>query len=204
MELTCLPPRRLTKRCPRKNLPSTVRSKRGESNFVLAFGRAYVRLMTSGASGAQFAAGREVPVSGFGIADFVWVAWAKGLDAAEGRAVAGKRLGKPSGIDVHAFEMKLRDWQRGLAQATRYRFFAHTSSLVLPPEQGRAAYERRALFKSAGVGLVSFDSADGQIRTLLRPRRSKPLSARAHGLMLAQLAEITPITTVQEAVAPPQ
>jgi|SRR5271165_1050924 len=203
MELKC-PPKRLARRCPRRNLPSTVGRKRGESNFVLAFGRAYSSLMTSCASRARFCAGREVPVSGFGIADFIWVAWADGLGTAEGRAVAGKRLGTLSGIEIHAFEMKIRDWRRGVGQATRYRFFAHTSSLVLPPEQARAAFEERGLFRSAGVGLISFDFTDGRIRTLLRPRRSEPLSDRAHRLVLAQIAKITSVITAQEVIAPPR
>ena len=54
-------------RDPRRNLPEASYRKRGESNFVGNFERAFLQENSNGFGGRQFA------VSGFGIADFVWV-----------------------------------------------------------------------------------------------------------------------------------
>ena len=51
---------------PRMNLPSTTRRKRGESSLVSAFIKQY--------TGQQLGVGgREFPMSGFGIADLIWI-----------------------------------------------------------------------------------------------------------------------------------
>lgn len=173
-----------------------VSRKRTESNFVLAFGKAYIAKNHAASKPTRCRVGREVPISGFGIADFVWVAWQDKHCNEEGHAVAGNNLANSNKAVISAFEMKLKDWPRGLAQATRYRFFANTSFLVLPTQQANAAYKCRQAFKAAGVGLIAFDSTKGTFRTLLRSTVSHPHSSRAHQLLLAQISSLSLITTV--------
>ena len=52
-------------RHPRRNLPVALARKRGESNFVSTFSKAYISSVETGGIG-----GKEFALSGFGIADF--------------------------------------------------------------------------------------------------------------------------------------
>lgn len=77
-----------------------------------------------------------------------------------------------------AFEMKLADWRKGLAQACRYSYFADLAVVVLPPDLA-AAKADLDLFRNSSVGLWSFDPATRTISKLFTPRRSRPRSSRA-------------------------
>src|SRR5271166_338281 len=55
-----------------------------------------------------------------------------------------------------AFELKLRDWRKGLVQAYRYRYFCDCSIVVLPSDVAERASQRLELFASLDVGLWSF------------------------------------------------
>src|SRR5688572_22636146 len=145
---------------PRKNLRPNVSRKRGEANFVSGFTKAYLTLI----GGAGFG-GQEFPLAGFGIADFVWLSWQK--TPTEGTALSLEHLQQlVSKQRLSAFEMKLKDWRRGLIQAFRYRYFADRAILVLPPKAAMVAKENLPLFCRLGVGLWCFDSPSNRIQRL--------------------------------------
>jgi len=179
-----LPPKRLQVRCPRRNLPPHLGLKRGEANFVLAFNRAYTGLRLQKRRHGSFCANREVPISGFGVADYVFVVWPD-RSGANGRGIEVRRRKAIPRMLISAFEMKLGDWKRGLAQAIRYQFFAHRAFLVLPPSKASLAAKMPWLFEKTGVGLIAFDPEKQTIRHLIRVRLAKPRSERAHSLALA-------------------
>ena len=60
-----------------------------------------------------------------------------------------------------AFEMKLSDWRRGLAQAFRYRSFACECYLVLDQTHIRPALDHTEHFVRANVGLIGIESKRG-------------------------------------------
>jgi hypothetical protein len=80
-------------------------------------------------------------------------------------------------LRVFAFELKLRNWRRALAQAYRYRSFANRSYVVIDSEFVQPAVARIALFQSANVGLMSFD-VSGAIEVHFEPAYDRPYSPR--------------------------
>jgi hypothetical protein len=171
------------RRHPRRNLPAVPARKRGESNFVSAFSKSYIASIASSGFG-----GKEFALSGFGIADFVWIAWRSGVNRDEGSALSIEML--KSLLNRHkltAFEMKLSDWRKGLAQAYRYSYFADLAVVVLPPDLAATAKTGLDLFRESNVGLWSFDPATGAIRKLFTPRCSGPRNPRAKDKALESL-----------------
>lgn len=170
-------------RHPRRNLPAALARKRGESNFVSSFSKAYIASIEPGGIG-----GKEFALSGFGIADFVWIAWQNSVNPDEGNALSIEKL--KSLIHRHkitAFEMKLTDWRKGLAQAYRYSYFADLAVVVLPPTLAAVAKADLDLFRMANIGLWIFNPATGAIRKVFTPRRSGPRSPRAKEKALKSL-----------------
>ena len=168
---------------PRRNLPAALARKRGESNFVSSFSRAYIASIASVGFG-----GKEFALSGFGIADFVWIACRNGVNPDEGSALSIETL--KSLLNQHkltAFEMKLSDWRKGIAQAYRYSYFADQAVVVLPPDLAALARADLELFRNSNVGLWSFDPVTATIRKLFTPRRSGPRSPRARDKALESL-----------------
>ena len=162
-------------RHPRRNLPAALARKRGESNFVSTFSKAYIASIASGGIG-----GKEFALSGFGIADFVWIAWQSAVNPDEGSALSIEKL--KSLLNRHkltAFEMKLSDWRKGLAQAYRYSYFADLAVVVLPPALAATAKAALDRFRASSIGLWSFDPATGAIRKLFTPRSSGPRNSKA-------------------------
>ncbi len=161
-------------RQPRRNLPVGIARKRGESNFVSAFTKAYIANAIHGVGGKEFS------LSGYGIADFVWLAWNHSGTNGDGTAVSVEKMNSElSQQKLAAFEMKLTDWRKGLAQTYRYSYFADLAILVLPPVVAKLAAAELKLFKVFGIGLWSFDKSTGKIRKLYTPRNSKPRNAIA-------------------------
>jgi hypothetical protein len=117
--------------------------------------------------------GREFPLAGFGIADFVWVAWCP--NGRDGSALSLERL-KAILIKhrLTAFEMKLTHWRKGLMQAFRYSYFADRAILVMPPNMAMLARVELPLFKELGVGLWSFDIETSRITRHFTPRATTP------------------------------
>jgi hypothetical protein len=170
-------------RHPRRNLPAALARKRGESNFVSTFSKAYISSVVAGGIG-----GKEFALSGFGIADFVWIAWRNAINPDEGSALSIEKL--KFLLNRHkliAFEMKLTDWRKGLAQAYRYSYFADLAVVVLPPKIAAAARADLALFRESNVGLWSFNPATDRIRKLFTPRGSGPRSIKANKKALESL-----------------
>jgi len=158
-------------RDPRLNLPPRSGRKRAEANFVIKFMHAYLRqVASSGVGGKHFA------LPGFGIADFVWIAWRNATNDDEGTALSLERLkARLMKHRLTAFEMKLVDWRKGFAQAYRYGHFADRGVLVVPPNTAKAALEHKHLFQHLNVGLWSFDPDSETIRKHVNP---KSLGAR--------------------------
>jgi len=80
-----------------------------------------------------------------------------------------------SSITSIAFEMKLSDWRRGLAQAFRYRSFATTSFLVIDDSRSSRAVANVERFQRANVGLIGVKT-DGSFRIYVWPRQEEPFS----------------------------
>jgi hypothetical protein len=160
-------------RRPRRNLPAGVSRKRGESNFVSAFSKAYIATVAPHGIGVS-----EFAVSNFGIADFVWLHWQR--DDQDGTALSVEKLkSELARRKLTAFEMKLTDWRKGLAQAYRYGYFSDLAIVVLPPESAKLARAELTLFRKLNVGLWSFHRETGRIRRYFTPRASKPRNAKA-------------------------
>jgi hypothetical protein len=163
----------------RNNLPSRLGRKRGESEFVLKFSRAYLSERNrSGGARSSFPA-RELPVAGFGVADFVWFVWTHASNLDEGRAVEIRDAYYIRDESLLAFEMKLTDWRKALSQACRYRYFSNAAYVVLPPAAASLAREKLGLFRHLKVGLWSFNAETGRITRHYSPRPAQPLSQRA-------------------------
>jgi len=170
-------------RNPRRNLPGPLARKRGESNFVSSFSKAYIESLGLGGFG-----GREFSLSGFGIADFVWIAWRDAANPNDGNALSVENLKSLLYRQkLVAFEMKLVDWRKGLSQAYRYTYFADQAVVVLPPDLAATAKANLELFRTANVGLWSFDPATETIRKLFTPRHSGPRSPKAKDKALESL-----------------
>jgi hypothetical protein len=173
---------------PRKNFPRRVAAKRGESNFVLAFGRAYTAEAMAKIKLRKSMPARELRVEGFGIADFIWISWQSDENQNEGSGMgirASKRREKKT---LLAFELKISDWKKALGQAYRYRYFADAAFAVLPPQAAESAKKFIETFKSLEVGLWSFDKSTGVIKKFYSPRAKEPMSEAARARAMASLA----------------
>lgn len=183
----------------RRNLRNSSSAKRGESNFVLAFGRAYLRLHGKKTKQTSFLPAREFQVSGFGVADFIWFAWSATPKNQEGSAVEYRSRSR-KGESLFAFEMKLSDWRKALGQAYRYRYFADAAYVVLPPEVAVTAKQHLEVFKKLGVGLWSFDKQKDAIRRIYTPRSRSSLSPKARERAIATLTRFIKARRVPEKV----
>ena len=163
---------RLTSRAQntRKNFGNAAARKRGESNFMRDFERAYFE----NAKIKGIAAG-EFSLAGFGVADLVWIGWTPNPNSGEFTALSLERQMRRRLL--HAFEGKLKDWRRALQQAFRYRYFADKAIVVMPWENADAAIANLEAFRNSGVGLWSFDSASGLIREHYTPTRIRAFSS---------------------------
>jgi len=180
----------------RRNLPRSTAGKRGESNFVLAFGRVYLKRVGRVRRRTSFLSAREFQVSGFGVADFVWYAWRSTPSSQEGSAVEYRTPRRVKVESLLAFEMKLRDWRKALGQAYRYRYFADAAYVILPPETAALAEQHLGIFQRLGVGLWSFDKQSEVIRRIYTPRRETPFSSRARERAIALLSRLVKVPRV--------
>jgi hypothetical protein len=150
---------------PRFNLPAAVARKRGESNFLLAFEREYLRLSMKHGNVSW----REFAMSGYGIADILILSWSHRQGG--GRSLTLEKLKRER---LTAFELKLNDWRSALMQAFRYRYFCDRAIVVLPRNMARTAAKHLDQFRRLGIGLWSFDTASGRIRKYHTARAKKP------------------------------
>jgi hypothetical protein len=155
----------------RRNLPATSSQKRGEVNFLHAFEKVWVEGAAS-APARTHAAGKEFGMEGFGRADFIFVAWRKP------KSEDFTALSMQPPLEIIAFEAKISDWRKGLMQASRYRYFANLSILLLPPSVAEVAARFLPTFRSVNVGLWEFDASTGKLHKHFTPRKRKPLNAK--------------------------
>jgi hypothetical protein len=84
-------------------------------------------------------------------------------------------IGDGVSIASIAFEMKLSDWRRGLAQAFRYRSFAKSTFLVIDDSRSRQAVANLERFQRANVGLIGLNT-DGIFQVYVWPEQEEPFS----------------------------
>lgn len=157
----------------RRNLPRASSGKRGESNFLAKFEKAYLDAELRKLSRRSLASGREFALDGFGRADVVFMAWTHSDSEEDFTAVSLKSL------SITAIEGKISDWRKGLSQASRYRFFANRALLVLPPDVCSVALGYLETFRNLNVGLWQFNPDTGAIRKHFTPRHGRPLNSKA-------------------------
>lgn len=171
-------------RHPRRNLPTRFSRKRGESSFVSAFAKAYIASIAP-----QGVGGNEFALAGFGIADFVWLAWRHSAASEDATALSVEEFKvQLSQKKLTAFEMKLTDWRKGFSQAYRYSYFADLAVVVVPPDVAKIARAEIKSLRKLGVGLWSFDKRTGKVRKVFTSRDSKPRNSRAKEKALESLS----------------
>lgn len=165
----------------RKNFGNAAARKRGESNFMRAFERAYfARAKARGVAAGEFS------LAGFGVADLVWIGLSGNSGSGEFTALAlEKQLRRRH---LHAFEGKLKDWRRALQQAFRYRYFADKAIVVMPYENADAAVVNLDAFRHSSVGLWTFDAATETIREHYTPTRVRAFSREAREKAIQSLS----------------
>ena len=175
---------------PRKNFLGPVSRKRTETKFVIAFGQAYARRLNNRGklTSRSHVMARELSVSGFGIADFVSIAWRSSTESNEAFIDKSSPPTKSRRARILAFEMKLKDWRKALSQAFRYRYFADAALVVVPPETAARAIVALSTFRETQVGLWSFDEKTGRIQEIFTPRRARPFSETAREKAIAILS----------------
>lgn len=159
---------------PRKNLPLASSRKRGESNFLRAFERAYVE----GHCRSRKVSWQDFALAGYGIADLVMVGWTTAARGASAFTIEQMRS-RLRQQRLTAFELKLNSWRKALMQASRYRHFCDRSIVVLPAKFVAAASAHLDLFRSLNVGLWEFDAETGRISKKFTPRASRALNVDA-------------------------
>lgn len=185
---------------PRRNLPGHLSRKRTESNFLCAFERAYQASANSATSTAL--TGRDLEVSGYGIADLIWVGWRQNPDSADATAYSLEFL--PPKLRLYAFELKIVHWRKAFKQAFRYSYFADRSIVVVPPHTAAIASAHLAVFKLHSIGLWSFEAHTAKIRRIYTPRSSKArsLKARSRAIeLILSRAKLSKLGKLQESVS---
>ena len=158
----------------RQNLPAASSTKRGESNFLAKFERAYLDQEIRKSTCVNLASGREFGVDGCGRADVLFLSWSAASGEDDFHALALKTL------RLTAIEGKISDWRKGLMQASHYRHFANRSLLVLSPDVCSTALNYIETFRNLQVGLWSFDSKSNRIKKHFTPRHGRALNSKAH------------------------
>lgn len=83
------------------------------------------------------------------------------------------RQPRPLVTKIYAIEAKLRDWQRALSQAARYRTFSHQAWVLLDEASIKPALAHIDRFSGLNVGLASL-STDGRFQRYYQPENRKP------------------------------
>jgi hypothetical protein len=156
----------------RKNFGTAVSRKRGESNFMRSFERAYfARHRVKGTAAGEFS------LAGFGVADLVWIGWQPDPAAEDFTALSLEK--QLRNRHFYAFEGKLKDWRRALQQAFRYRYFADKAIVVMPTANAEPAIANLEAFRHLSVGLWTYDAKTGLIREHFTPTRVRAFSEEA-------------------------
>ena len=89
-----------------------------------------------------------------------------------------------------AFEMKLSNWKRALAQAFRYRAFAEVSFVVLDSKYINRALKQIEKFQTANIGLLSID-LDGNLNIHHQPSHDIPFCEQTRSNFEKKIFDIT-------------
>jgi hypothetical protein len=166
---------------PRRTLPSEVSIKRAEANFLGEVHRRYVEEQVTGGVCA-----RHLSVSGYGIADFVWIDNPSVYNDSRFSSSMESIRKQLLETALIAFEMKLTDWKKAVQQAYRYSYFADRSIVVLPADRKASVLRQIELFKQMEIGLWFFDKKGNEITKAYTPSRNGPrnLSAKEKAVSL--------------------
>ena len=129
---------------------------------------------------------REIPVNGYGIADLHVVAWDALPRETFPDTESFVRVARPC---TRAFECKLVDWRKAMAQACRYRFFANQTFVVLPEKACSRALPYLDTFKKIKVGLWSFSPETGRITAHHTPRSLSAKSEKYYFQAIEKVAK---------------
>jgi len=166
---------------PIRNLPRRRTARTGESDFTIAFARAYLTQFHNlhGRSNKdRIACAREIPVNGLGIADLVCVLWGEAGRPAGNVFESPEVFHRSLNPTIRAFEVKLRDWRRAMMQANRCRCYAHSAVAVLPLAACQPALAYLETFRRIRVGLWGFDPERERIVQFHTPLRVSPRARR--------------------------
>ena len=168
---------------PRKNLPPSISRKRAEANFLCSFERAFV----TGHCQTKQITWHDFALQGYGIPDLITFAWSNQQYQTPALSLEALRQ-KLQRQQFTAFELKLRDWRKGIVQAYRYRYFCDSSIVVIPSDVAVRASQRLELFTSLDVGLWSFAPDTDVITEYFAPHqgtaRNLEAETRAIGAIL--------------------
>lgn len=81
-----------------------------------------------------------------------------------------------------AVEAKLKDWKRALKQASRYRWFATESYVIMDGDFIRNAVENIQMFKDNSIGLGSISNSS-KLEIILKPDRIMPYNKNMQVLL---------------------
>ncbi|MDR4509752.1 MAG: hypothetical protein MRJ65_16220 [Candidatus Brocadiaceae bacterium] len=174
---------------PVNNLPGkTSNQKNSENQVAIQFSCAYLNQFETlhhKSSKTSIACAREVQINGFGIADFVTVAWnttrLKTLSKLDSELFINNA--RPT---MRAFEFKLSNWRRALMRASRYKFFSNVSIVVLPVEKCGTSLKYLDTFKKIRVGLWGYDKNSNRIMNYFTPKPNKAIDSK-HQIMALKL-----------------
>lgn len=178
-----------------KNFPARSARKQGEANFLRAFEQVYYcqfQRNNYNISGYEFA------VQSFGRADLVWMTWNPSFALNDTSMHALRQHLRRR--KLIAFEAKLKDWQKALQQAFRYRYFADKVIVVMPHSTILPALANLESFHLLKVGLWSFNEKTGIIREYYSPNQSKALNKEARELALDLIIRKIDLRKVQKNV----
>lgn len=153
-----------TARGPWLNFPNTDCYKSPEVVFTKRFINIYRREFEGEGVGI-----REFSVQGLGIADFLWI---------EKNNKAPRIL---------AFELKLKNWQKGMMQAYRYSFFSDESYLVVPDKTAGIILDRLDHFREMNIGLIGFEEDTHRFTVYQLPEKKCYASHTARSRALKNL-----------------
>lgn len=91
------------------------------------------------------------------------------------------------GIEVWAFELKLKDPKRAIFQAQQSRAYAEYSIIVIPPGQERNYSRFTGTLTRWGIGLATFEPYDCNFVIIRKPKKSRAFSRQHQIYALNQL-----------------
>lgn len=118
---------------------------------------------------------REVPIQNLGITDMVSLATKTKINFSD-KSINKEEFEK--NLRIRAFEFKISDWKKGLIQANRYKYFSHSTILVVPLKTLVNALQALDTFKRLNVGLWGYDYESNIIRKEFTPRPNKKYSKK--------------------------